>query len=136
MVQSEPWRTLLNSFKRFATGSCGFTRPSSTRIASTTSARTGRSGRAASGFSWSSGHEHFAWLRPFSGLIVRIDEWLANDERRPDELDALWREVERLTSINASTEERVVRYRKAIDRSADAAVAHAAVRGVLDAPPA
>ena len=25
------------------------------------------------------GHEHFAWLRPFSGLIVRIDEWLAGD---------------------------------------------------------
>jgi hypothetical protein len=82
------------------------------------------------------GHEHFAWLRPFSGLIVRIDEWLANDDRVPDELDALWREVERLTSLNASTEERVVRYRKAIDRSPDAAVAHAAVREILDAPPA
>jgi hypothetical protein len=80
------------------------------------------------------GHEHFAWLRPFSGLIVRIDEWLASDERADEEMGALWREVERLTVITASTEERVVRYRKAIDRSPDAAVAHAAVREVLDAP--
>lgn len=79
------------------------------------------------------GHEYFGWLRPFSGLIVRIDEWLASDERAEEELGALWREVERLTSITASTEERVVRYRKAIDRSPDAAVAHAAVREILDA---
>lgn len=80
------------------------------------------------------GHEHFAWLRPFSGLIVRIDEWLASDEQTDEERSALWREVERLTAINASTEERVVRYRKAIDRSPDAAVAHAAVREILDSP--
>lgn len=79
------------------------------------------------------GHEYFGWLRPFSGLIVRIDEWLASDERAEEELGALWREVERLTSITASTEERVVRYRRAIDRSPDAAVAHAAVREILDA---
>ena len=78
------------------------------------------------------GHEHFAWLRPFSGLIVRIDEWLAGDDQPSDELAALLREVDRLTSVNASTEERPLRYRKAIDRSADAAVAHAAVREILD----
>ncbi len=79
-------------------------------------------------------HEHFAWLRPFSGLIVRIDEWLAGDERLPDELTALLKEVDRLTLISASTEERALRYRKAIDRSPDAAVAHAAVREILESP--
>jgi hypothetical protein len=78
------------------------------------------------------GHEHFAWLRPFSGLIVRIDEWLAGDERPADERAALEKEAERLTLISASTEERPLRYRKAIDRSADAAVAHASVRELLD----
>jgi hypothetical protein len=80
------------------------------------------------------GHEHFAWLRPFSGLIVRIDEWLAGDERLADELTALLKEVDRLTLISASTEERALRYRKAIDRSPDAAVAHAAVREILESP--
>ena len=79
------------------------------------------------------GHEHFAWLRPFSGLIVRIDEWLAGDERVAGELMALLKEVDKLTGLSASTEERALRYRKAIDRSADAAVAHASVRELLDA---
>ena len=78
------------------------------------------------------GHEHFSWLRPYSGLIVRIDEWLADKERADEEKDALWREVERLTTLSASTEERALRYRRAIDRSADAAVAHAALHAILD----
>ena len=78
------------------------------------------------------GHEHFGWLRPYSGLIVRIDEWLADKERADDEKDALWREVERLTLLSASTEERALRYRRAIDRSPDAAVAHAALHAILD----
>ena len=79
------------------------------------------------------GHEHFAWLRPFSGLIVRIDEWLAADDRPADEPSALVKEVDRLTVISASTEERALRYRKAIDRSPDAAIAHASVRELIDA---
>ena len=78
------------------------------------------------------GHEHFAWLRPFSGLIVRIDEWLAADDRPADEPSALVKEVDRLTVISASTEERALRYRKAIDRSPDAAIAHASVRELID----
>ena len=80
------------------------------------------------------GHEHFVWLRPFSGLIVRIDEWLASDERLEEELAAVVKEADRLTSISASTEERALRYRKSIDRSADAAVVHASVRDILDNP--
>lgn len=76
-------------------------------------------------------HEHFSWLRPFSGLIVRIDEWLAARDRAADEAAGLWREIERLTTLSASTEERALRYRRAIDRSADAAVAHAAVHEIL-----
>lgn len=79
-------------------------------------------------------HDHFVWLRPFSGVIVRIDEWLAADAADAAELPELAREVDRLTSISASTDSRAVRYRKAIDRSADAAVAHAAVREILDTP--
>jgi hypothetical protein len=78
------------------------------------------------------GHEHFAWLRPFSGLIVRIDEWLAGEQRREVELTAVMKEADRLTLISASTEERALRYRKSIDRSADVAVAHASVRDILD----
>jgi hypothetical protein len=80
------------------------------------------------------GHEHFAWLRPFSGLIVRIDEWLAGDDRADEEREAVVKEADRLSSLSASTEERALRYRKSIDRSADAAVLHASIRDILDNP--
>ncbi len=79
------------------------------------------------------GHEHFGWLRPFSGLIVRIDEWVAAKDAPTSEAEALWNEAERLTAINpAAMDEGTLRYREAIDRSADAAVAHAEVRSMLD----
>jgi hypothetical protein len=80
------------------------------------------------------GHEYFAWLRPFSGLIVRVDEWLASDDHADEERAAVVREADRLTALSASTEERAVRYRKSIDRSADAAVLHASIRDILDNP--
>ncbi len=76
------------------------------------------------------GNEHFAWLRAFSGLIVRIDEWIASDDRQPGEPDTFWQEARRLTSLADSPEQ--ARYRSAVHASAPAAMAHAAVRDLLD----
>ena len=45
---------------------------------------------------------------------------------------AVVKEADRLTSISASTDERALRYRKSIDRSADAAVRTPSVRDILD----
>lgn len=78
------------------------------------------------------GHEHFAWLRPFSGLIVRIDEWVATGDGTAEESDALWQEADHLTTIGEPPTDATLRYQVAIDRSADAAVAHAAARQLLD----
>lgn len=93
-------------------------------------------GRVNSGGEWLQlvlGHEHFVWLRPFSGLIVRIDEWVAAKDATTADAETLWAEAERLTAINpAAMDEATLRYREAIDRSADAAVAHAHVRQMLD----
>ena len=36
------------------------------------------------------GHEQFAWLRPYSGLIVRIDEWLVSDQPSRQDAEAFW----------------------------------------------
>jgi len=78
-------------------------------------------------------HEHFDWLRTFSGLIVRIDTWIATSDAPASEGDALWSEVDRITAIDASsTDETRMRYREALDRSAEAAVAHAQIRRMLD----
>lgn len=77
------------------------------------------------------GHEHFTWLRAYSGLIVQIDEWLASDKRQADAPAAFWRDADALTSLNDTPES--TRYREAVHASATAAMAHAAVRDLLDA---
>jgi hypothetical protein len=78
------------------------------------------------------GHDHFVWLRPYSGLIVRIDEWLAGDAHPQDEAEAFVREADRLTTpVTAPEGSPEGRYRELVDGSADAAMAHAAVRDAL-----
>jgi hypothetical protein len=78
------------------------------------------------------GHEQFGWLRPFSGLIVRIDEWLASDRPAPDEAEALWAEADRLTTLTDTIDDSAAgHYRTLVDGAPDAAVAHAAVRSAL-----
>ncbi len=78
------------------------------------------------------GHEQFAWLRPFSGLIVRIDEWLASDEMAPDEGEALWFEADRLTTLTDTFDASPAgQYRGLIDAAPAAATAHNAVRVAL-----
>jgi hypothetical protein len=79
------------------------------------------------------GHEQFAWLRPFSGLIVRIDEWLASDAPPPDEGDALWAEADRLTTVTEARDESPEGlYGVLIDTIPAAAAQHAAVRKALN----
>ena len=77
------------------------------------------------------GHEQFTWLRAYSGLIVNIDEWIASDTRKADEPEALWQEAKTLTALGDTPD--AVRYRTAVQASASAAMAHAAVRDLLDA---
>ena len=78
------------------------------------------------------GHEQFAWLRPFSGLIVRIDEWLASDSPPADEGEALWAEADRLTRVGeASDASPEGLYGVLVDTVPAAAAQHAALRAAL-----
>ncbi len=78
------------------------------------------------------GNEHFAWLRPYSGLIVRIDEWLADDDASPTEADAFWNEAIVLTTPAAATDETAGgRYRLFLDEVPKVATEHAAIRAAL-----
>jgi hypothetical protein len=92
-------------------------------------------GRVASSGLWLQlvlGHEQFAWLRPYSGLIVRIDEWLASDSPEPDEGDALWAEADRLTTVSEAPDESPEGlYGVLVDSVPAAAAHHAAVREAL-----
>ena len=79
-------------------------------------------------------HEQFAWLRPYSGLIVRIDEWLASDAPTPDEGDALWQEADRLTTVTEARDESPEGLYGVLVATIPAAAAqHAAVREALRA---
>ena len=92
-------------------------------------------GRVASSGQWLQlvlGHEQFAWLRPFSGLIVRIDEWLASDALPPDDGDALWAEADRLTTVTDARDASPAGLYNGLVESVPAAAAlHAAVREAL-----
>jgi hypothetical protein len=81
------------------------------------------------------GNEHFAWLRTYSGLIVRIDEWLASDDAEAGEADAFWSEAIALTTpADAPDESPGGRYRVLIDQVPNVAAEHAAIRAVLGRP--
>ena len=79
------------------------------------------------------GNEHFAWLRPYSGLIVRIDEWLAaDDDALAAEADAFWDEATALTTPAAAVDESAAgRYRLFLDEVPKVATEHAAIRAAL-----
>jgi hypothetical protein len=79
------------------------------------------------------GNEHFGWLRPYSGLIVRIDEWLAADDASSAEADAFWDEAVTLTTPASTPDETPAgRYRLFVDEVPKVATEHAAVRAALD----
>ena len=92
-------------------------------------------GRVASSGQWLQlvlSHEQFAWLRPYSGLIVRIDEWIASDAPAPDEGEALWQEADKLTTLGEARDESPEGlYGVLVDSVPAAAAQHAAVREAL-----
>lgn len=74
----------------------------------------------------------FAWLRPISQLIVRIDELLS--EPTPpmrNDVDAIVAAVRNLTSPNESGNIYERRYDMALQQLPDAVVAHGDVRGLI-----
>jgi hypothetical protein len=76
----------------------------------------------------------FAWLRPLSGLIARVDELADTDDPvAPDDAERLLREAYRLLrSGEPGTFQDA--YRDALQSSADVVMAHAAVTGLLPMP--
>ena len=78
------------------------------------------------------GNEHFAWLRPYSGLIVRIDEWLAADDATQGEAEAFWNEANVLTTpADVADESPAGRYRLFLDEVPKVATEHAVIRAAL-----
>ena len=77
----------------------------------------------------------FAWLRPMSQLIVRIDE-LLGDETPPmrNDIDAVVAQVRSLTSPNESGTTYERRYYMALQEHPDSVFAHRDLLAVLKPP--
>jgi hypothetical protein len=79
------------------------------------------------------GDPQFAWLRPFSELIVHIDETLEHESPdEPADVRAIVERARTLVSPEASPRaEYADRYRQALQEHPDAVLAHRAVTLVL-----
>jgi hypothetical protein len=81
-------------------------------------------------------HPQFAWLRPMSQLIVRIDEML-DGERPPStaDIDAVVTRARQLTMPDEFGDAYAKRYHTALQEVPDAIFTHREVVGLLGARP-
>jgi len=78
----------------------------------------------------------FAWLRPVSELIVRIDEALeAEAPDRPIDIDAIVGQARTIAAPDESGRPYAQRYHAALQEHPDAVLAHRAVTTVLKGAP-
>ncbi len=75
----------------------------------------------------------FAWLRPFSGLIVEVDERLATGEPLPDAEARAY--VERIRALVQPTGAEAERYERVRQRDAGVLLAHVELEARIDATP-
>ncbi|HTJ45047.1 MAG TPA: hypothetical protein VL463_23225 [Kofleriaceae bacterium] len=72
-----------------------------------------------------------AWLRPMTELIVRIDEWLDEDERDPDVATTWLREVSHLLTPDPAQHDFHHRYAQLLQASPELVIAQGAVMRAL-----
>ncbi|HEU0077575.1 MAG TPA: hypothetical protein VFQ76_08005 [Longimicrobiaceae bacterium] len=75
----------------------------------------------------------FAWLRPFSGLIVEVDERLATGEPLPHAEASAY--VERIRALVQPTGDEAERYERVRQRDAGVLLAHVELEARIDAAP-
>jgi hypothetical protein len=76
----------------------------------------------------------FAWLRPISELIVRIDETVEAEEASPDghvDIDALVTRARAVVALSETQTPHAQRYLRALQEHPDAVFAHRGVTTVL-----
>lgn len=77
------------------------------------------------------GHEQFAWLRPVSELIVRVDEMLDSEDATEDEVGALVSQARAMLKPSEAGGEFERRYYAAIQREPEVVLAHRDVMRTL-----
>ena len=80
--------------------------------------------------------QHFAWLRPLSGMIAGIDEVVDTaDEVRAHDVERFFAQVQRLLRSDDADPTFHTSYRDALQESPDVVMRHADVVKLLAAPP-
>ena len=75
----------------------------------------------------------FAWLKPFSGMLVTIDEMLENEEGVAVEaVRKLKQDARALLEVNEETDDARRSYFEALQREPDVILAHAALMRVVN----
>jgi len=75
----------------------------------------------------------FAWLRPITELIVRIDEWLDDDARAAEAGQTWLDDIGRLLAPEPALHEFHAKYAGALQTNPDLVLAHRAVTNALTA---
>lgn len=75
----------------------------------------------------------FAWLKPFSGMVVRIDEILDREEAiLPGEVQRVKSDTRALVEVREETDDARRSYFEALQREPDVILAHAALMKVVN----
>jgi hypothetical protein len=75
----------------------------------------------------------FAWLQPFSRMVVTIDEMLESEEPIPaEEVNALMGRARKLLQVSEETDDSRRSYFEALQREPDVILAHAAVMKIVN----
>jgi hypothetical protein len=77
-------------------------------------------------------HPEFAWLRALSALIARFDEWMEDDDGKPDELAALVTALRGLVATEGSNALFSAAYWKIVNEKPEALIEHVKLWRLLE----
>ena len=77
-------------------------------------------------------HPQFAWLRALSALIARLDEWIDDEKREPEELTAMVAALQALTEQNGANAVFSNAYWQIVNEVPEATIAHVKLTRALE----
>ena len=77
-------------------------------------------------------HPQFAWLRALSALIARLDEWIDDEKREPEELTAMVAALQALTEQDGANAVFSTAYWGIVNEVPEATIAHVKLKRLLE----
>jgi hypothetical protein len=77
-------------------------------------------------------HPQFAWLRALSALIARLDEWIDDEKREPEDLTAMVAALQALTEKDGANAVFSNAYWEIVNEVPEATIAHVKLTRALE----